>query len=183
MAAPQSRISGALDRRLKTADVPPSGLTVELAADAGERARLAEALELQGIASLALTAKLERTAEGRLTVDGTLTARVTRICVVSLEPFEVELTIPVERVFAPAGPASTVRHELVLDPDAPIEDALAGDGSFGVLDIAAEELSLALDPFPRKPDAVLEVAADEVPPEENPFAVLAKLKGEAPPET
>ena len=44
--------------------------------------------------------------------------------------------------------------------------------------LLAEELSLAMPDFPRKPDAELEGAPDEAPADEkpNPFAALAKLK-------
>jgi len=48
-----------------------------------------------------------------------------------------------------------------------------------VLDLAApllEEVSLALDPYPKAPGAVFEAPADEAGPEDSPFAVLQKLK-------
>jgi uncharacterized metal-binding protein YceD (DUF177 family) len=46
-------------------------------------------------------------------------------------------------------------------------------------DLVAEEVALALDPYPRHPDASLPPEASDA--DENPFAGLAALKGRQPP--
>jgi hypothetical protein len=102
---------------------------------------------------------------------------------VTLEPFDSDLEGEVRVRALPEGSAALggpdeAGGELDLDPegdDPP--DALEGDR----IDLAAyvvEDLSLAIDPFPRKPG--VEFEAPEQPGEPSPFAVLAKLKGGAP---
>ncbi len=76
------------------------------------------------------------------------------------------------------GGADEGGGELDLDPDADDPpDVLEGDK----IDLGAyvvEDLSLAIDPFPRKPGAAFE--APDTGAEISPFAVLAKLKGGTP---
>ncbi len=65
-------------------------------------------------------------------------------------------------------------HELELDPEA---DDPPDEISDGVLPLGAyvlEDLSLAIDPFPRKPGVAFEPPPG--PSEPSPFAVLARLK-------
>ena len=103
-------------------------------------------------------------------------------CGVTLEPFESDLDGEIRIRALPEGSAALggpdeTGSEIDLDPgsdDPP--DALEDDR----IDLAAyvvEDLSLAIDPFPRKPG--VEFAAPEQPGESSPFAVLAKLKGGA----
>ena len=75
--------------------------------------------------------------------------------------------------------------DLELDAEAADAPEPAPDGLIDLGELAAEQLGLALDPYPRKPDAavpaewkaepVVEPVADERP---NPFAVLEKLKAD-----
>ena len=70
-------------------------------------------------------------------------------------------------------------------PRRPRRPEPAPDGWIDLGELAAEQLGLALDPYPRKPDAAVpaewkaepaaEPVADERP---NPFAVLEKLKAD-----
>jgi uncharacterized metal-binding protein YceD (DUF177 family) len=86
--------------------------------------------------------------------------------VVSLEEFE---TLTEERFrlrFVPAG-----RESDDDDPDSDDEIAYTG-ATIDLGEAAAEQLALALDPYPRKPDAVLPDAASE--PLDLPFAALAR---------
>jgi uncharacterized metal-binding protein YceD (DUF177 family) len=67
--------------------------------------------------------------------------------------------------------------EIVLDGDAePVEPL--DDGMIDIGEAVAQQLSLALDPFPRAPGATLEQEADlsDHSPRESPFAALAKLR-------
>jgi uncharacterized metal-binding protein YceD (DUF177 family) len=79
-----------------------------------------------------------------------------------------------------AQPAVT---DLELDAEAAEAPEPAPDGWIDLGELAAEQLGLALDPYPRKPDAKVpavwnaepaeQPAADEQP---NPFSILEKLK-------
>jgi hypothetical protein len=153
-----------------------------LEADAAARGRIARALGLDDLLSLVAEVRASPWLDGAQ-VDGRWRARVRQTCGVTLEPFESDLEGEIRVRALPQGSAALggadeTGGELDLDPegeDPP--DVLDGDR----LDLAAyvvEDLSLAIDPFPRKPG--VEFEAPEQPGEPSPFAVLAKLKGGAP---
>jgi uncharacterized metal-binding protein YceD (DUF177 family) len=134
-------------RPLAVAHIAPAGQTVRVEATAAECGALARRFRLPAIESLACRFSLHREGRGIVAATGLLSARVVQTCVVTLEDFAA----PVEERFAlrfvPEGTESEV-----FDPDSADEIAYAG----GVLDLgeaAAEELALALNPWPRKPCA------------------------------
>ena len=81
-------------------------------------------------------------------------------------------TAPVSLRLLPAGRAATDT------PDDAVDEIETG-GQVDLGELVAEEVALALDPYPRHPDAALPPEASD--PEENPFAALAALKGRQPP--
>ncbi len=136
-------------------------------ANEAERAALARRMGLVAVKSLTCGFELSRPEGGAIPASGVLRALVVQVCVISLEPFEAEVEDEFAVRFVPAG---TEAED--IDLDAPDEIPYEGN----MLDLgeaAAEQLALALDPFPRKPDAQLpaEIAAPA-----NPFAALGKLK-------
>ena len=144
----------AFSRPLRVDPLPRDGLTQTIEANAEERAALARLNNLPEIASLKARFKISKWRRG-VEVEGEVSAKVTQTCVVTLEPFPAEVEEPVEIRFLPpedggVGPES-------LDADAP--DELA-DGKIDLGAIAAEFFSLALDPYPRKPDAAFEAPAN-----------------------
>jgi hypothetical protein len=153
-----------------------------LEADAAARGRIAKALGLDALDRLTAEMRVSPWLDG-VQIDGFWRARLRQTCGVTLEPFDSELEGEIHLRALPQGSAALggadeAGRELDLDPegeDPP--DLLEGDG----IDLGAyvvEDLSLAIDPFPRKPGATFE--APEQPGEPSPFAVLAKLKGGAP---
>ena len=145
-------------------------------ADAAECASLAQAYDLPGIARLRGVFTLTREAGGIIAAELLLSARLTQICVVTLEPFDSDVADHAALRFVPAAAigeseAGEVGLELADgDLDAPDELPYVGE----TIDLGAalaEQLALALDPYPRKPGAELPAnAADEAP---HPFAALA----------
>lgn len=101
-------------------------------------------------------------------LSGRLTAQAVQACGLTLEPVEEQIdeTFGLDLVEADEH-ADGVEVEVSLDEDAP--DVIS-DGRIDISRHVLEHLSLALNPFPRKPGAVFE------PPEEtaeiSPFAVL-----------
>lgn len=133
---------------------PDPRRAVEVVADTGERAALARRFELLALPSLAATLAIERTRGGRtVLVRGRIVARATQTCVVSLDPVETELDVPIERCFAPeAGPFDCATADPLVDPEALDVEPLEGQ----ILDlgeVVAEELGLALDSYPHKAGA------------------------------
>ncbi|MFW2343652.1 YceD family protein [Brevundimonas sp.] len=109
-------------------------------------------------------------------LSGRLTGQAIQACGLTLEPIEEQIndTFGMDFVEAEeAGDASEV--EVILDEDSP---DIITDGRIDVSRHVLEHLSLALDPFPRKPGAVF-VAPEETA-EISPFAVL---KGHVKPRT
>ena len=146
----------------------------KLVADEMDRARIAEALGLEGLNLLEAEVTITQAgASGE--VKGDLHAQVVQICGVSLEPFETSIrsafAVPFTTEPAAATPDAEDQEFGLADLDAPdvIETGVIDVGGYVV-----EHLALELDPFPRKPG----VEFDAPPPEReaSPFAVLAELK-------
>ncbi|MEM7497305.1 MAG: DUF177 domain-containing protein [Pseudomonadota bacterium] len=156
------------------------GLSFELAPEAGERAVIARYLGLDGLAALGFRGNLVPQGAG-WALEGRLTARLGQTCVVTLEPVETEVDVPVERSWLPdVAPPSAAELELRED------DYRAPEPLGREIDLAVpmlEALALEIDPFPRGEGAEhgAEVYA---PPGEapltdeaaRPFAGLAALK-------
>ena len=154
--------------------------TLEIVATDEERTAVAAMMGIPGVAALSAKLKIARAPGGRFVVSGRVDARVTRICVVSLDPFEVELQEQVDGYFsAPPQkgrrPASAPPREVIVDEGDDAPDPLV-DGCIDLGALACEFLALGLDPHPRKPGVVFDDPATAVAPEPSPFAVLERLK-------
>jgi uncharacterized metal-binding protein YceD (DUF177 family) len=158
----------------------------DITANEEERAALAKMLAIPAIAELKARLKIAHAPGGRFIVSGEVEARVTRTCVVSLDPFEEKVHEPLDGFFEappikgrrPAAQAK--KEEVVVDPNDDTPDPLV-DGCIDMGVLAAEFLALGLDPHPRKPGVVFELGPDANPPEASPFAVLERLKATKPP--
>jgi uncharacterized metal-binding protein YceD (DUF177 family) len=140
--------------------------TVE--ANAAECDAVAARLSLNAVRYLRCGFDLCGAEAGVVLATGMLRARVTRTCVISLEPFETEVAEDFRVRFVPAGTESD-DIDLEADDEIPYEDAALDLG-----EAAAEQLALALEPFPRKPGAELPEVSEQ---ENGPFAALARLRG------
>jgi uncharacterized metal-binding protein YceD (DUF177 family) len=168
--------------RLVRLGLEPREVTLE--ATEAERAALAARFSILGIGALRATLRLQPEPGGSTRVRGRLTADVEQSCVVTLDPVTQRVDVPVDLRILEEGevPADD-------DPDSPDEIESAG-GQVDLGEAVAEQLSLALDPYPRTPGAQVpeldppEPDAPEARPEPepparpNPFAKLAKLRGE-----
>jgi uncharacterized metal-binding protein YceD (DUF177 family) len=163
------------------AQIPDSGLHRALEASEASRAVMAEIAGLREVMSANATFDLKLKSNGRVHVTGEVHARVGQTCVVTLDPVETEINEMVDLTFAPpeqirslsalVDEAAQSEEEEVPDPPEPIVD--------GVIDLgrlATDVLFLAIDPYPRSPDAVFEAPAEIVDPAEHPFAALKGLQ-------
>lgn len=153
-----------------------------LEANAAARERIAQALGLDALLALQAEMRVSPWLDGAQ-IDGRWRARVRQICGVTLEPFESDLDGEVHLRALPQGSAALggpdeTGGELDLDPEADDPPDVLADDRIDLGAYVVEDLSLAIDPFPRKPG--VEFEAPEQPGEPSPFAVLAKLKGGAP---
>ena len=188
VAGAMTATEGPFSRPIEVSQAEDKALRVKLTATEAECNALAKQDNLPAISNL--TAQFEVTTAGRgiFLVTGEVRARVTQICVVSLDPFETDIVQAVELSFASpqdverAEAAYAKRHE--EDPDAedipePPDPIINGRIDLGA--VAAEQLVLGLDPYPRKPGAEFPVELSQVGEiaEVSPFAALAKLRKDA----
>lgn len=148
--------------------VGPEGRREVLEADEVERAALARRFGIPAVERLRAELLLRPEADGALRVEGRLAAAVVQLCVVTLEPVAQRVEEAVALRLLPPG------REPQDEPDEPDEVATRS----GVADLGeavAEQLALALDPYPRAPDAALPAEASDAA--EHPLAALAKLRG------
>lgn len=148
--------------------VPAGGQSLSLAASEEERAALARRLGLLGLLSFTGELQLRPAPEGCVLVTGRLAAKVDQACVVSLEPVRQRVAEEVAWRLLPDGMEPSDGDD---DPD----DIPAEAGVVDLGEALAQQLSLALDPYPRAPGAVLPAEAGDGG-AHGPFAALAKLK-------
>ncbi len=151
------------------------GTAVEIEAAPDERAALARRLGLLELGSLTARCRLKPVAGGMIELSCSFAARVTQECVVTLAPVQAELATTFDLRYAldPAALPLSKEDEIDMAADDPPE-ALA-DGAIDLGEAVAQHLALALDPFPRAPGASVASAGPEKA--QNPFAILARLKG------
>ena len=148
---------------------------------------MAEMAGLRGIMSASASFDLKPKSGGRVHVTGQVRARIGQTCVVTLDPIENEIDESIDLMFAPA--------EQIPSLSALVEEAAASDEEIpdppepivnGVIDLgrlATDALFLAVDPYPRRPDAVFELPAEAIDPADHPFAALKALQSEGKPVT
>lgn len=154
----------------------PEPREVVLDADAAERAALAARFGILGIHALSAHLALRPETGGTIRVRGKLLAEVEQACVVTLEPVrqQVDATLDLRILAEGETPADE-------DPESPDEVESEG-GTVDLGEAVAEQLALALDPYPRAEGAELPEfdppeEPEPAPPERpNPFAGLAKLR-------
>lgn len=147
---------------------------IRVAADAAERAALAARFGLKAIDRLEGVFRVRRDAAG-IVAQGQVDAAVTQTCIVTDESLPVIVAEPVAlRFVAEQAPEA---DEIELSEDA--LDAMGFDGAaIDLGEAAAETMALALDPFPRGPNAEAALREAGVISEEEakPLGALAGLK-------
>lgn len=161
---------------LLVSELAPDGSTVSHALEASARALLAERLGVSDIAEVGTTVTVTRTALGA-DVDGAMTATLTQTCVVTGQPVIQVLDEPVRlHLLADLGEGAEIDVSMASPWDTEPFDGERID----ITAIMEEAVALALDPYPRHPDAdVADLADAASEPEDetrdNPFAVLSTL--------
>ena len=166
-------IAAEFSRICATDRLPPEGEAFAIEASGPERTAVARRLDLVAIEALRARGAIgRRGAEGVLAVEGSLSAEVVQRCVVTLEPIVVELETGFTRLFSAAVAEQAV--EVDIDPAAELVEPL-DNGLIDLGEIAVEELSLALDPYPRAVEGLpADLVDDRTPdPGSTPFAALA----------
>ena len=164
-----------------------SGSTVlDIAASDNERSALAKRFGFLGLPAFAARVTVDRRPGGRVVVEGRLRGKIVQACILTLDPVTQDLDETFRIVFKQdlTEERDPESGEALVSPQADAPEPLPGH-MLDVGEIVAEQLSLAADPYPRRPGAKLE---DVLPkprrdsrggrPEQrrHPFAGLAALK-------
>lgn len=164
-----------LQRPLAVERISDAGRDQVVEATAAECTALADRLKIPAVLALRCRFHLTVMRGGMVLAEGLLDAKLVRDCVVSLEPFEAVVAERFRLRFVPAAKFAEPDADAVLDPEA--DDEVPYEGAMIDLgEATAEQLALALDPYPRRPDATLPDEATEAA--ESPFAALARLRQE-----
>jgi uncharacterized metal-binding protein YceD (DUF177 family) len=154
----------------------------DIAATEKERAALAQRFGLLSLNSLAASFTLKRVRKDLVRVKGRVSAELVQACVVTLDPLPARIEERFEVDFLEGTQPSVT--DLELDAEAAEAPEPAPDGWVDLGERVAEQLGLALDPYPRKPDAAVPTEWSAEPAEPmaadrpNPFAVLKNLKAD-----
>lgn len=170
--------------RIKVGHVSHNPLEVRIEADERERAALARLWDILGVEQLTAELRIRRWKKDGVKVVGTIHAEVTQACVVTLDPVGQVIDEEIEEIFVPEGSplariAANDAGEIMLDPGGPdLPEPFTGD-EIDVGALVSEMAAMALDPYPRKPDARFAAheeggAGEDRKP--SPFAALGKLK-------
>lgn len=155
------------------------GERIDLNAASEQCAEIAGRLGLPSLERLEAHAVLNRDGDN-VRASGRLKATLEQRCVASGEPVPARVDEPFNLLFLPE-PQGRPDEEVELGADE--LDVVFHDGAVIELGSAiADTLALALDPFPRGPNADAALKAAGVVSEEQagPFAALAALKGKMP---
>jgi uncharacterized metal-binding protein YceD (DUF177 family) len=144
------------------------GLEVVVEANAAERAGLARRMGIPDVQSLVCRFRVTPTGADRFAAIGHLSAQVVQTCVISLDDFSAAIDEHFRLRFVPAGEETDT-----IDPEDPVDEIGYQDGVLDVGEAAAEQLGLALDPYPRRPGATLP-EHDAEPPPPHPFDALRR---------
>jgi uncharacterized metal-binding protein YceD (DUF177 family) len=147
--------------------IGPHGLDLTVEATSAECAALAIRMNLPAVLALSCAFHLVREGRDRILARGALRATITQTCVISLDDFDAAVEEVFQVRFVPSGEESDD-----IDPES--DDEIPFEGN--VIDLgeaAAEQLGLALDPYPRMPGVEMPEIEDD--PEPHPFAALRRL--------
>lgn len=129
-----------------------AGRRLRLEATAEECAALARRFGILSVERLAAELHLKPEEGNTVLVSGRLTAGLTQACVASLEPVAETIDEPVALRLLPPG------REPEDGPD-DIDEIESPGGVVDLGEVLAEQLALALDPYPRAPGAATPDAA------------------------
>jgi uncharacterized metal-binding protein YceD (DUF177 family) len=148
------------------------GVTRTLEPDAPERAAIARWLDLEALDEMSVEVTLAPAHEdGVWALTGRVRARVVQACGLTLHPLPALVDQSFKVRLAEESDATEGEIEVTLEDDAP---DLIENGQVDLGHHAVEQLSLALDPFPRAPGAEFQPPEPEA--EISPFGALRALK-------
>jgi len=171
---------GEFSRPVDLERVAESEVVHDIAATPEERSALAERFGLLAIDRLEARIRLRRhRGRAELRLKARIQAAITQACVLTLAP----VPATVDEEFTILYGTALTEADVEIDADGDTLWEPLPDGPLDLGELVAQEMVLALDPYPRAPGAVLDPGLN--PPEAseekvNPFAALEKLRKPGP---
>ena len=153
--------------------LPAGGGHYEIAASAEERAALAKRFNLLGLDRLTATIEIERLPGGFYRLTAALDAAPIQACAVTAEPVAQQIAETFSLLYGPVEDDA----DIILDGAAETVEALERN-MIDLGEAVAQQLSLALDPFPLSAEAAAQnqtTSAGETG-RPSPFAALAQWR-------
>jgi uncharacterized metal-binding protein YceD (DUF177 family) len=162
------------------------GAALEIATSESERSALAQRFGFLGLPSFSARVTVDRRAGGQVVVEGRLRGKIAQACILTLDPVTQELDEAFRIVFKQdlAEDRDPESGEALVSPQVDAPEPLPGN-LLDIGEIVAEQLSLAADPYPRRPGVKLEDVLPKPRPSgrqgrndqrRHPFAGLAALR-------
>ena len=167
--------------KLAEANLAASASLHEIEASAEERQALAKRFSLMVLDSLRARIAVAPAAAGSLIrVSGQFEADVVQACVVSLEPVRSRISEAFEQLYS-LSEVVAAELEVEVGPDDEDPPEPVGPEGIDIGELVAQQLAVAIDPYPRAEGASLEAQREagltgEAGAAEGPFAALASLK-------
>ena len=138
-------------RPVRIDTLSPAARAISIGADQAERAALATRFGLLEIGHLSAEAEVRRQGEA-VQASGTLRAEVTQSCVATGVPMAATVEESFDLVFRPQPAGGSPEEEVELS-GSELDVIFYEGAAVDVGEAVAESLSLALDPYPRSPEA------------------------------
>ena len=155
-----------------------AGTEIKITADESALERLAQWLDAERVTSFKAMVSLKRTSPNRFDYKATFECDLVQKSVVSLEPVAARVEERFTRELHLMDRHRSREPEGLM-PLAPGDEGVPEEIDSPSYDLAApilEELSLALDPYPRAPGEEFTEIGTPLPAKVSPFAILKKLK-------
>ena len=138
---------------------------------------LSKRFDLRELSDFKATINIRRVTGGMVKVDGTVKASVVQACVVSLQKVYSEVDAKFETYFTENPDDLKDDDELIGEDDEDVSEMIS-EGIIDMGEVAAQYLSLEIDPYPRAPGVSLaaQLAGSGLDVKSNPFQVLERLK-------
>ncbi len=154
---PVTKGKSELERVVDLDRMGPSGAALDIVATDSERAALTRRFGFLGLPAFSARVTVDRRSGAQVVVEGRLRGKIVQACILSLDPVTQDLDETFRIVFKqglaeerdPESGESLVNAQ--LDAPEPLPGNLLDVG-----EIVAEQLSLAADPYPRRPGLKLE---------------------------
>jgi hypothetical protein len=163
----------------ETASAARSPVELSYEANAAELGAIKRYAGVEDVTDFTAQVRISPLSGGRFRASGTLKASVVQASAINLEPVPSSIQESFSVEYWPPEAIGEAGEDTPFDAELP--EPLDG-GRIPVGALLSEIFALALDPYPRNPDDKLDWPQPKAGAEPGPFAKLARLKPDAPPD-